>query len=208
MIAIVDYRMGNLRSVAKALEHVGVKSAITSEAADIKAADKVIFPGVGSFSEGVDELDKLGLREALIELINDGKPFLGLCLGLHLLFEDSEEAPGIKGLGVLEGSVKRFPDKDAGGRRLKVPQIGWNSLNITARSRDSSLLKGINEGSFVYFVHSYYAEPKDKDIITTTTDYGLSFCSSLNKDNIYATQFHPEKSQETGLMMLKNFAEL
>jgi len=197
-IAVIDYGMGNLRSVQKALEVSGAKTIVTSKAADLERAEKIVFPGVGAFGEAMKELKHLKLAEPIKAVITEGKPFLGLCLGLQLLFESSDEAPGVKGLCVLKGEVKRFR---AGN--LKVPHMGWNTITHRAK-----ILNGVPSGSYMYFVHSYYVRPKDKSVILTTTDYGIKFVSGICKDNIYGFQFHPEKSQELGLKILKNFVRL
>ncbi len=199
MIVVIDYGMGNLHSVRKALEIVGAKVRVSSRAKDIEIAEKIVFPGVGSFGEAVKELKRRDLIKLIKYAIAEGKPFLGLCLGLQLLFEKSEEAPGVKGLCVLKGDVKRFRAKG-----LKVPHMGWNSIKI----KKSKILKNIPNNSYMYFVHSYYAKPKDKNIILTTTDYGINFTSGVCKDNIYGLQFHPEKSQALGLKILENFVKL
>lgn len=204
MIAVIDYGMGNIRSVSKALEKVGAKVKVTSKPIDIKRASKIVFPGVGSFANGMHELSRRNLILPIKESIKNKKPFLGLCLGLQLLFEKSQEAPRVKGLGILNGEVKKIPNLEK-GTKLKVPHIGWNQIELTASGRESSLFKGIRGEPFVYFVHSYYAQPQDTSVITSLTDYGINFCSSLVKDNIFATQFHPEKSQKVGLQILKNF---
>ena len=216
MIAVIDYGMGNLRSVQKALEVVGARTKLTSDPFDLKRCGKIVFPGVGSFGDAVKELKRLGLIDAIKGAIAEGKPFLGLCLGLQLLFEKSEEAPGVKGLCVLKGEVKRFRFKRAD---LKVPHMGWNNIKLQAipacqeqgpgqAGRRSQLLRGIPNGSYMYFVHSYYVKPKDSKAILTTTDYGIDFVSGVCKDNIYGFQFHPEKSQALGLKILKNFVSL
>jgi glutamine amidotransferase len=199
MIVVIDYGMGNLHSVRKALEVVGAKTKVSSRAEDILKADKIVFPGVGSFGEAMKELNKRKLVKPIKDAINGGKPFLGLCLGLQLLFERSEEAPGVKGLGVLKGDVKRFKLKG-----LKVPHMGWNSI----KNKRSTILDKVPDSSYMYFVHSYYVKPKDKKVILTTTNYGIDFASGICKDNVYAFQFHPEKSQTLGLKILKNFVEL
>ena len=184
---------------------VGGKTKVTSKPADLKRCDKLVFPGVGAFGEAMKELKRLRLVEPIKDAISAGKPFLGLCLGLQLLFEKSEEAPGVAGLGVLKGEVKRFKV-----RGLKVPHMGWNNVkkNSKFEIRNSKLLNGIPDNSYMYFVHSYYAKPKDKNIILTTTDYGGKFVSGICKDSIYAFQFHPEKSQALGLKLLSNFVRL
>ena len=203
MIAVIDYGMGNLRSVQKALEEVGAKTLVTSKPADIKKCDKVVFPGVGAFGDAMKEVRRIGMDDAIQGAIEDGKAFLGLCLGLQLLFEKSEEAPGVNGLSVLKGEAKRFRFSDKSG--LKVPHMGWNTIETVA---GSGLFKGIPKDPYVYFVHSYYVKPKDGSVILTTTDYGIEFASGVRKDNIYGLQFHPEKSQAAGLHILRNFIGL
>jgi imidazole glycerol-phosphate synthase subunit HisH len=205
MIAVIDYGMGNLRSVQKALEEVGAKARVTSDPADLKRCSKVVFPGVGAFGDAMKELRRRRLVDPIKDAIACGKPFLGLCLGLQLLFEKSEEAPGVKGLSVLKGEVKRFHFPKKG---LKVPHMGWNSITKEANGPGAKILKGISDGSYVYFVHSYYVKPKDRKSVLTMTDYGADFVSGICKDNIYGLQFHPEKSQELGLKILKNFVGL
>jgi glutamine amidotransferase len=202
MIAVIDYGMGNLRSVQKALEEVGAKTRVTSDPSDLKRCNKVVFPGVGAFGDAMKELRRRGLVDPIKDAIADGKPFLGLCLGLQLLFEKSEEAPGVKGLCVLRGEVKRFRFPK---NWQKVPHMGWNSIVNKARGPGARILKGIPDGSYVYFVHSYYVKPKDKNSILTMTDYGIDFVSGVCKNNVYGLQFHPEKSQALGLKILKNF---
>jgi glutamine amidotransferase len=201
MIALVDYGMGNLRSVEKALARVGADVRVVSDAQSVLAADALVLPGVGAFGDCLKNLQKCDLIEALGEFIAMERPFLGICLGMQGLFESSEEAPGIAGLGVLPGTVPRFA---ANG--LKVPHMGWNQLRV--RQPDCPLLRGVNDGSYVYFVHSYYCAPKDAGIVCATTDYGVEFCSMLWDGNVFATQFHPEKSQAVGLRMLENFVRL
>jgi len=205
MIAVIDYGMGNLRSVEKALEISGGDVVITSSAAEIKKCSKLVFPGVGSFGDAMKELKNRRLIEPIKCAIESGKPFLGLCLGLQLLFENSEEAPGVKGLGILAGEVKRFR---AGS--LKVPHMGWNDIVRSSKPvvRGKNILAGVPDGSYMYFVHSYYVKPEDKGVVLTTTDYGIKFVSAVEMDNIYGLQFHPEKSQSTGLKILKNFVRL
>ena len=207
MIVVIDYGMGNLHSVRKALEVVGARTKVSPDPADIKKADKIVFPGVGSFGEAMNELKRRKLVTPIKDAIAAGKPFLGLCLGLQLLFEKSEESPGVQGLGVLRGEVKRFRGS---GESLKVPHMGWNSIAVSRQLSAISLkiLKGVPSGSYMYFVHSYYVKPKDKKVALTTTDYGIDFVSGVCKGNIYGLQFHPEKSQELGLKIMKNFAKL
>ena len=207
MIAVIDYGMGNLRSVEKALEVSGARTIVTSNARGIAGCDKIVFPGVGAFGDAMRELKGRRLIDPLKEAIFIGKPFLGLCLGLQLLFEKSEEAPGVKGLGVLKGYVRKFRFTR---RALKVPHMGWNEIAKIEKRKEKSakLLDGVPSGSYMYFVHSYYVVPKDKGIILTTTDYGVEFVSGIAKDNIYGLQFHPEKSQAMGLKILENFVRL
>ena len=201
MIAILDYGMGNLRSVQKAFERVGHEAVVTSDRARVAAAAKVVLPGVGAFEACIAELDRRGLVRSVLEAVDSGKPFLGICLGLQLLFEVSHENGRHEGLGVLPGKVVRF-DLPKG---YAVPHMGWNQLAIR---RPAPILDGIAEGTYVYFVHSYCVVPNDASVIATETDYGGPFCSMIWRDNVYATQFHPEKSQTVGLRILKNFAEL
>ncbi|MBE5949940.1 MAG: imidazole glycerol phosphate synthase subunit HisH [Lachnospiraceae bacterium] len=201
MIAVIDYDAGNLMSVKKALDYLGQESVITRDKDVLLAADKVILPGVGAFSDAMDKLKKYGLVDVIHEIIRKNTPFLGICLGLQLLFERSDEAPGVEGLCVLKGSINRIPDGDG----LKIPHMGWNSLEIKAEAK---LFKDISNQSYVYFVHSYYLEATDKDIVAATTEYGVNIHASVEKDNVFACQFHPEKSGEVGLTILKNFAEL
>ena len=196
MIVLVDYGMGNLRSVEKAFEARGARPKITSSISEIEKADKIILPGVGAFGQAMQELKKRKLIAPLKEKILSGTPYLGLCLGLQLLFSTSEEADE-KGLGVLPGKVKRFRGD------LKVPHMGWNTLSV--KKKDSPLMKGVRSTDHFYFVHSYYAVSDEKETISSTTRYGIEFCSSVWKDNIFATQFHPEKSQENGLRLVENF---
>lgn len=214
MIAVIDYGMGNLRSVQKALEIVGARTKVTSRPSDLTTCDKIVFPGVGAFGDAMKELERRGLADALKTAIDRGKPFLGLCLGLQLLFEKSEEAPGVMGLGVLRGRVKKFRFTKRARLKaeeaLKVPHMGWNTITygsqLTALRR--KVLKGVPSGSYMYFVHSYFVEPKDPKTVLTTTGYGTKFVSGVCKDNVYGLQFHPEKSQGLGLRILKNFVSL
>ncbi|MFH1888756.1 MAG: imidazole glycerol phosphate synthase subunit HisH [Candidatus Omnitrophota bacterium] len=201
-IAIIDYGMGNIHSVRKALESMGAGTIVTNKPADITASDKIILPGVGAFNDAMEELKKQGLISVMAKCIKKGKVFLGICLGMQLLFEESEEATASKGLGFVNGIVRKLQAKDG----LKVPHMGWNQLQI--KNGACPLLNDIVDGSYVYFCHSYYPEPQDKSITAATTDYGIEFASILWKDNMYAAQFHPEKSQEIGLKILKNFVNL
>ncbi len=200
MIAVVDYDAGNVKSVEKAIEKLGAKHILTSDPAEIAKADAVILPGVGNFGDCVSKLKERGLDVALKEYAASGKPFLGICVGLQLLFDESEESPGVKGLGILPGKIKRFP----GSADLKVPQIGWNDI-VESKGR---LLEGINKETYFYFVHSYYLDAADPAIVSSKAEYGVKFDSSVESGNVYATQFHPEKSSDAGLRVLKNFLDL
>ena len=201
MIALIDYGMGNLRSVEKALVRVGGDVRIVSDRDAVSASDAVVLPGVGAFGDCMNNLARLDLVNAIREFIASGRPFLGICLGFQALFESSEEAPGVKGLAVFAGSVPRFAVNG-----LKVPHMGWNQLKI--RRTDCPLLCRVADGSYVYFVHSYYCAPGDQKHVCGLTEYGIEFCSMLWAGNVFATQFHPEKSQAVGLRMLQNFVEL
>lgn len=202
MIAIIDYGMGNIHSVKKALELYGAKVKVSSDPKEISSCQKLILPGVGAFGDAMQELERQGLAALIKEQVKNKKPFLGICLGLQLLFEKSEEADKCKGLGIIKGEVRKFPASD-----LNVPHMGWNQLE-KVKSDECILLKDVPDGSFVYFCHSYYPEPSDEKTIAATTDYGIPFASALWQDNVYGAQFHPEKSQSVGLQMLKNFVEL
>jgi glutamine amidotransferase len=202
MIAIIDYGMGNLRSVEKGFLKVGAEVKVTNRAADISDAHAVVLPGVGAFRDCMQELEKLDLVNALADAIKEGKPYLGICLGLQVLFSESVEFGTCKGLDILKGRVVRFELDDPD---LKIPQMGWNQLNI---KQTSPLFKDIPDKSYFYFVHSYYVAPEDDSIVATTTDYGVEFTSAVCRDNIYAVQFHPEKSQNLGLQLLKNFSDI
>jgi glutamine amidotransferase len=205
MIAIIDYGMGNLRSVQKGFEKIGAEAVVTADPQVVLQADKVVLPGVGAFRDCMCNLEQAGFVEPILKVIAEGRPFLGICVGMQLLFTDSVEFGLYQGLNVIPGHVLRFPDDmQVATERLKVPQMGWNQLHFKRRP---PAFEGISEGSNVYFVHSYYTKPDHENVIATTTDYGIEFCSSVWKDNIVATQFHPEKSQDVGLRILKNFAE-
>lgn len=198
-IVIVDYGMGNLRSVEKAFEKAGARVQVSSRPGDLKRADKVVLPGVGAFGHAMRELKARDLVGPILEKIDEGAPFLGLCLGLQLLFSSSEEARE-KGLGVLPGKVLRFRGD------MKIPHMGWNQL--TMRQKNNPLFKGSKPKDHFYFVHSYYAAPKEKSALAATTDYGTRFCSAVWKDNVFATQFHPEKSQAAGQVLIRNFVRI
>ncbi len=199
MIAIVDYGMGNLRSVEKGFLKVGVDAKIVTDAASIDGAKGVVLPGVGAFMDCIKNLTDMKLTETIIRSIQKGKPYLGICLGLQVLFTESEEFGTCKGLNVFKGRVVRFPKSD-----LKVPHMGWNTLDI---KKKPPVFNGISDKSYFYFVHSFYVVPEEKDIISGTTDYGVTFTAMVWKDNVFATQFHPEKSQELGLRILKGFGD-
>lgn len=201
MIAIIDYGMGNIHSVQKALEAHGVETIVSNKPADILAAEKMVLPGVGAFSDAILELEKQGLIYAIKEQIENHRLFLGICLGMQILFEESQEAEQKKGLGLFKGKVRRFEEKG-----LKVPHIGWNQLRQVRR--DCPLLKDIPAGSYVYFCHSYYPEPEVESVIAASTDYGIDFASIVWQDNLFGVQFHPEKSQAVGLKILENFVAM
>jgi glutamine amidotransferase len=210
MIAIVDYGMGNLRSVEKGFLKVGVNAKITSNSDEIMDADGVVLPGVGAFRDCMRELTNLSLVDTIVDSIKKGKPYLGICLGLQVLFSESEEFGRCRGLDILRGKVKKFQvssfkQQGAESATLKVPHMGWNQIRI---KKDNPLLRGIEDNAYFYFVHSYYVVPDDESIISTITDYGIEFTSMIWQDNIYAVQFHPEKSQRVGLWMLKNFGNI
>lgn len=202
MIAIIDYGMGNIHSVQKALQLFGAQTLVTNKAEDIESAAKAVFPGVGAFDDAMSELKKRKLIPSINKLVKDKKPLLGICLGMQLLFEKSQEAKESEGLGILKGKVIKFEEKPG----FKVPHIGWNQL---LKSSDKCpLLKNIPDGSFVYFCHSYYVKPEVKQAVAATCDYETSFAAIIWRDNVYGVQFHPEKSQESGLKILKNFVDI
>lgn len=200
MITIIDYEMGNLRSVEKAFEHLGFEASVTRNPQKILDADKIVLPGVGAFKDCMENLNRFGLIEPIVQSIKAGKSFLGICLGMQLLFTESEEFGNHPGLDIIPGKVVRFPEK----KDLKIPQIGWNQIR---KKKEIPFLKEIPDESYVYFVHSYYVIPEDSSVTATTTDYGIEFTSSIYKDNIFATQFHPEKSQSIGLKILEAFGK-
>lgn len=197
-VTIIDYGMGNLYSVQNALKAVGAEPVVTSDAAVIAAAEKILLPGVGAFGDCMANLEKSGLLPVIKEQLTSGKPFLGICLGMQVLFEGSDEAPGVKGIGYFKGQVKLLKTE------LKIPHMGWNKLELRSTS---PLLAGA-EGQYVYFVHSFHAEPEDRSIITSVCDYGMEVTASVGRDNVQAFQFHPEKSSRAGMQLLKNFVEL
>lgn len=201
MVAVIDYDAGNIKSVEKALLYLGQDVKVTRDKNVILSADRVILPGVGAFGDAMGKLRSYGLEEVIKEVVSQGTPFLGICLGLQLLFEDSDETPGVKGLGLLPGSIRRIPDKEG----LKIPHMGWNSLDIR---EGASLFQGIEGHPYVYFVHSYYLSAKREEDVAATTFYSTKIHVSVEHDNIFACQFHPEKSSEVGLKILDNFIHL
>ena len=200
-IAVIDYNMGNLHSVAKALEEVApdLKISVTNDKQEILKAEAIVFPGVGAFGKGMENLSRLGLIEVLKEKINQHTPFLGICLGLQLLFTTSHEHGQYRGLGIVEGEVIRFP------QGIKIPHMGWNQVS---KIKEDILFQGIPSDSYFYFVHSYYVRPQDENVILGKTEYGLWFTSAIRRDNLYGVQFHPEKSQDIGLKLLSNFVQV
>ena len=217
MIGIIDYRMGNLRSVQKAIERVGAQNtAILGLPNEVQRVDRLVLPGVGAFADGAQHLREAGWDDAIRSFIRSGKPFLGICLGMQLLFESSQENASdpnrpVRGLGVLPGTIEKFtPGGTCGHRRLKIPHMGWNSI---AWSRRDPLLEGLRQGDSVYFVHSYCLRTeaggkRDEDLVSATAKYGITFCATLWRDNVWATQFHPEKSQRVGQKIIENFVHL
>ena len=201
MIGIIDYDAGNIRSVEKAMKYLGQDVCITRDRDTLLRADKVILPGVGSFGDAMNHLQEYGLVDVIHELTELEKPFLGICLGLQLLFERSEESPGVEGLGILKGEILKIPETEG----LKIPHMGWNSLEIKP---DTRLFAGISNGAYVYFVHSYYLKAEDPKIVAATTEYSTHIHAAVEQGNVFACQFHPEKSSEVGLQILKNFISL
>ena len=201
MVAIIDYDAGNIKSVQKAIEYLGEDVIITRDPEVILNASRVILPGVGAFGDAMEKLHKYNLVDVIKEVVKKEIPFLGICLGLQLLFEKSDETPGVQGLGILKGEIKRRPDNG----ELKIPHIGWNSLSYPNKGR---LYDGISEESYVYFVHSYYLEAEDKNIVVATTEYGTTIHASVEQGNVFACQFHPEKSSSVGLKILDNFLKI
>ncbi len=201
MIAIIDYGAGNLHSVKNALDFLGAESVITDSPEEILAADKVILPGVGAFGDAMAALENKKLTDTIREVVSINKPMLGICLGLQMLFEESEETPGVKGLGILKGKIVKIPPQEG----IKIPHMGWNSLEISKKSR---ILKDIGNEPYVYFVHSYYLEPENPEDVSAYTEYSKRLAVAVERDNLFATQFHPEKSGDLGLKILKNFVWL
>lgn len=198
MTAIIDYDAGNIRSVEKALQALGEEAVVTRDKDIILKADRVILPGVGAFGDAMEKLYRYGLVEVIHEVVANNTPFLGICLGLQLMFERSDESEGVEGLGILKGEILRIPDKPG----LKIPHIGWNSVSYPNQGR---LFNGLPENAYVYFVHSYYLKAAEESIVTAVTEYGTTIHASVEKGNVFACQFHPEKSSEVGLTILKNF---
>lgn len=201
MTAIIDYDAGNIRSVEKAMQYLGQPVKITRDPGEILAADRVILPGVGAFGDAMEKIRQYGLEDVIHQVVGKGTPFLGICLGLQLLFEESEESPGAKGLGILKGRIRKIP----AGEGLKIPHMGWNTLELQG---DGRLFRGIPDETFVYFVHSYYLEAEDEAIVKAATRYGVRIHASVEQGNVFACQFHPEKSSAAGLAMLRNFVEI
>ena len=205
MISIIDYDAGNIKSVEKALLYLGEDAVITSDRDVIMSSDRLILPGVGAFGDAMNRIKGRGLDKVIYDFVETGKPFLGICLGLQLLFKESEESPGVTGLGLLDGKITKLPSEDSDGISYKVPQIGWNSLNVNPKSK---LLEGIKDGAYVYFVHSFYLKADNPEDVAARSVYSTVVDAAVEKGNIMATQFHPEKSSEVGLGILKNFVAL
>ena len=201
MIAIIDYDAGNIKSVEKALQYLGQETVLTRDPEAILSAERAVLPGVGAFGDAMEKLRGYGLEPVIRDFVATGKPFLGICLGLQLLFSESEESPGVKGLGLLPGRIRRIPE----GEGRKVPQIGWNDISIRP---DSRLFAGVRDHSYVYFVHSYYLEAERPEDVAATTEYGALIHAAVESGNVFACQFHPEKSSDVGLKILKNFISL
>ncbi|MBP3323316.1 MAG: imidazole glycerol phosphate synthase subunit HisH [Clostridia bacterium] len=200
MIAIIDYGAGNIESVRKAFEYIGTETVITSDPEVLKNADAAVLPGVGSFGDAMDNIRKRNLETPIKDFVKSGKPFLGICLGLQILFESSEESVGVEGLGILKGKIVRIPSAEG----LKIPHMGWNSLSF---KENGDLFEGLDDGSYVYFVHSYYLK-SEEDIVSTTAEYGVTIHASVHKNNLRACQFHPEKSGKAGIKILTNFVNM
>lgn len=202
MVAIIDYDAGNIKSVEKAFQFIGQDTVVTRDPEQIYRADHVVLPGVGAFGDAMDKLNKYGLVEVIKTVTSKEVPFIGICLGQQLLFDSSEESVGAVGLGILRGQIKKIPNNNG---QLKIPQIGWNNLTYPSKGR---LFEGIDEGQYVYFVHSYYLHAEERDIVKATTEYGTLIDASVEKGNIFACQFHPEKSSDVGMQILKNFVKI
>ena len=202
MVAIIDYDAGNIKSVEKAFEYLGSSVVVTRNKDEIFRADHVVLPGVGAFGDAMNRIREYGLEDVIKEVTKKDVPFMGICLGQQLLFDSSDESKKVTGLGILRGKILQIPDTDSSGRHYKIPQIGWNSLDLHGNGR---LFKGIDEGAYVYFVHSYYLSAEDRDIVKATCDYNVTVDASVECGNVFACQFHPEKSAEVGMQILKNF---
>ena len=202
MLAIIDYDAGNIKSVEKAFQYLGQDVLVTRDASEIYRADRVVLPGVGAFGVAMNKINEYGLADVIRTVCKNDTPFLGICLGLQLLFDSSQESPEVAGLSILHGKIKKIPDN---GGALKIPQIGWNDLRYPSKGR---LFEGIDEGEYVYFVHSYYLEAENKEIVKATTEYGTTIHASVESGNVFACQFHPEKSSEVGMEILKNFTNI
>lgn len=202
MVAIIDYDAGNIKSVEKAFEYLGEQTLVTRDPKEIYKGDHVVLPGVGAFGDAVNRIREYGLEEVIKEVVKREVPFMGICLGQQLLFDESDESENASGLGILRGKIKLIPSSDKSGNTYKIPQIGWNNLKFPKKGR---LFKGIDEDAYVYFVHSYYLCADDRDIVTATTSYGVTIDASVESGNVFACQFHPEKSSEVGMQILKNF---
>ena len=208
MIAIIDYDAGNIKSVEKALQFLGQEVIVTSDRDTIIASDKAVLPGVGSFGDAMNKLQERKLESVIHDFVDSGKPFLGICLGLQLFFESSEESPGVEGLGLLKGKITRIPNEYAEDGKIvtqNVPQIGWNNIKVNPSSR---LLAGLGENPYVYFVHSYYLQAENPEDVAATTEYGVTIHAAVERGNVMATQFHPEKSSDVGLQILRNFIKM
>ena len=201
MIAVVDYDAGNMMSVCKALDFLGAEYYVTRDITELRNADKIILPGVGAFGDAMEKLKNYGLIDEIRNLVKGGKPFLGICLGMQIMFEQSDEAPGVEGLKLLEGKIKRIPT----GEYTKIPHMGWNSLHLC---KDTKLFADVREGAYVYFVHSYYLDADDKNMVAAQTEYNVTIDAAVECGNIYGCQFHPEKSSDVGLGILNNFVSL
>jgi glutamine amidotransferase len=207
-VIIIDYHLGNLFSVKQACDKVGMNAAISDKCDEITAADALVLPGVGAFNEAMNNLNNLGIKEIIKQKVALGTPLFGVCLGQQLLFTESEEFGATKGLDIISGVIKRFPEMHL-GEKIRVPHIAWNTIETAEQDWKSSPLNGLDESEYMYFVHSYYVVPSEKEVVLSCTDYdGIQFCSSVQKDNIFASQFHPEKSGEKGISVYKNWAEI
>lgn len=205
MVAIIDYDAGNIKSVEKAFKYLGADTVVTRDAKEILRADRVVLPGVGAFGDAMRKLNEYGLADVIKDVTSKQTPFLGICLGLQLLFDSSDESKDAEGLGILRGKIVKFPNTDDKGGYYKVPQIGWNNLNFP---REGKLFKGLGSDAYVYFVHSYYLDAADKSIVTATSDYSVRIDASVESGNVFACQFHPEKSADVGMQILTNFMQV